>query len=98
MAHAIHQVVGFGKVSAFTLRVRFGDGTEQVIDFRPVMHGELYGPLSNERFFDQVKLDTEANTLVWPNGADFDPTTLHDWPVLGTALATLARQWSTVPG
>jgi hypothetical protein len=23
---------------------------------------------------------TEAGTLVWPNDADFDPSTLHDWP------------------
>jgi hypothetical protein len=27
-----------------------------------------------------VKLDLEANTLIWPNGADFDPAILHDWP------------------
>ncbi|MDQ2899086.1 MAG: hypothetical protein M3Y07_04705 [Acidobacteriota bacterium] len=29
--------------------------------------------------FNQVHIDPEVNTLVWPNGADFDPATLHDW-------------------
>jgi len=32
--------------------------------------------------------------LVWPNGADFDPATLHDWPELGDELAAMARSWS----
>ena len=30
--------------------------------------------------FNRVTLDSEAGTLVSPNGADFDPSTLHDWP------------------
>ena len=30
--------------------------------------------------FGQVWIDPEVHTLVWPNGADFDPATLHDWP------------------
>jgi hypothetical protein len=25
-------------------------------------------------------IDPEVYTLVWPNGADFDPSVLHDWP------------------
>ncbi len=28
-------------------------------------------------FFKQVKLDDEVQTLVWPNGADFDPSILY---------------------
>ncbi len=31
--------------------------------------------------------------LVWPNGADFDPARLHDWPDRVDALAALARTW-----
>jgi hypothetical protein len=27
-----------------------------------------------------VQIDPEAHSLAWPNGADFDPATLHDWP------------------
>jgi hypothetical protein len=40
-----------------------------------------------------VVLNDEAGTLAWPNGADFDPATLHDWPVVGQELATRARPW-----
>jgi hypothetical protein len=31
--------------------------------------------------------------MVWPNGADFDPATLHDWPKYAAALAARARSW-----
>lgn len=93
MSHAIHAVTGFEKVAPFTLRIRFEDGTVQVVDFRPVLAGEIFGPLADLKVFDQVRLDEESRTLVWPNGADFDPATLHDWPEEGPRLAALARSW-----
>ncbi len=75
----------------------FEDGSSQVIDFRPVLVGELYGPLSDLSVFDRVRLDEEAHTLVWPNCADFDPAILHNWPEAGPQLAALARKWKSVP-
>jgi hypothetical protein len=92
--HAIHRVQSFERVGPHALRIVFGDGSEQTIDFAPVLRGELYGPLRDPEVFGRVRLDTEVHTLVWPNGADFDPTTLHDWPSVANALATLARSWT----
>jgi hypothetical protein len=97
VAHEIHRVVGFQQVGEFTLLVSFADGTSQEVDFSPVLHGQMFGPLSDPEFFAKVRLDEEVHTLVWPNGADFDPATLHDWPVLGRAMAELAQGWATVP-
>lgn len=80
MEHAIYRVVDFKKISTYILMVKFDDGKEIEIDFRPVLNGELYAPLLDERIFNQFEIDPEIHTLVWPNGADFDPETLHDWP------------------
>src|ERR1700750_771367 len=80
MNHAIHRVESFEIVGAYQLRLRFDDGVEQTIDFLPVLSGELYGALRDLKIFNQVKIDPEVHTLVWPNGADFDPATLHNWP------------------
>jgi hypothetical protein len=93
MKHAIYHVRSFKIEAPFTLRVGFDDATEQVIDFQPVLAGELFGPLRNLTLFNQVRIDPEVSTLVWPNGADFDPATLHDWPNHAKALAARAAQW-----
>jgi hypothetical protein len=95
MAHEIYRISLFEKVAPFTLRVQFDDGTSQIIDFRPVLNGDLYGPLQEPTLFDQVRLDPEVHTLVWPNGAGFDPAILHNWSESGPALKTLAEQWVT---
>lgn len=80
MSHALYNVTASETVKPYTLRVRFSDHTEQVIDFQPVLHGEMYAPLRSLDYFNQVRLDPETKTLVWPNGADFDPYVLHEWP------------------
>ena len=95
--HRIYRVEAFQIIAPFTLRVRFDDQTEQVIDFTPVLSGDLLGPLRDSSVFDKVRLDPEVHTLVWPNGADFDPETLHDWPQHSQALAARARRWDSHP-
>lgn len=97
MPHPICKVESFQIEGPYTLRVRFDDGNEQVINFRPVLAGGLYGPLRDQVIFEQVRLDPEVHTLVWPNGADFDPTTLHDWPRYERALIARAARWELSP-
>ena len=96
MSHPIYRVRSFEIVSAYTLYVRFDDNTQQLIDFQPILAGELYSPLRDLELFNQVRIDREVDTLVWPNGADFDPATLHDWPVHEQAFGELARSWKSV--
>lgn len=97
MEHPIHRVRSFRIEGPYTLRVEFDDDTEQVIDFKSVLAGELYRPLRELAVFNQVRVDPEVRTLVWPNGADFDPATLHDWPQYAEALAARAKQWELAP-
>ena len=41
MGHAIHRVEEFEIVEPYTLTLRFSDGSEQRIDFRPVLEGAV---------------------------------------------------------
>lgn len=94
MRHAIHRVTGVRIVGNYTLEVEFADGARRNIDFRPVMAGEVYGPLLDRFLFEEVKVDPEVHTLPWSNGADFDPATLHDWPDFEEAFRERAKQWN----
>ena len=94
--HPIYRVVTFEIVAPYTLRVRFDDTSAQTINFEPVLAGELYAPLRDLKLFNQVSIDPEVHTLVWPNGADFDPATLHDWRSHEQELGERARHWQTL--
>jgi hypothetical protein len=96
MSHPIYQVQAVEVVGPYRLRVQFTDNTEQVINLKPVLAGELYTPLLDLQVFEKVAIDPEVKTLVWPNGADFDPATLHDWPEHKEAFAARAREWERV--
>ncbi len=93
MFHPIYRVRSFEIIYPQTLCVQFDDDTEQTINFRPILAGELYKPLRDLTLFNQVRIDHEVCTLVWPNGADFDPATLHDWPQSVDALIERSDQW-----
>ena len=94
MEHSIHRITGFEIVGPYRLRVTFADGVVRTIDFQEVLEGELYGPLRVLTRFNAVTLDDETHTLVWPNGADFDPATLHDWPGHEAAMVSMAKGWA----
>ena len=91
--HKLYRVTEFRVEGPYTLWVQFDDGSAQVIDFEPVLHGEILGPLRDAVLFDQVAIDPIAHTLSWPNGADFDPETLRNWPDYQEELAAKAQSW-----
>ncbi len=93
----LYRVTGFEIVADYTLRVKFNDGTEQVIDFEPILRGPVFGPLRDIAIFNQVKLEEDFGTLEWPTGADIDPTVLHDWPEHVESIIERRRQRFAMP-
>jgi hypothetical protein len=97
MHHEIYTVKSFKIAGPYILWIQFDDDREQVINFLPMLRGELYAPLRNLKLFNQVQLDEEAGNLIWPNDADFDPATLHNWDVVGDAMIKMAQSWPEGP-
>ncbi len=63
----------------YRLELGFTDGLRKEVDFkeRIVGRGGVFLPLADVEFFKQVQLDSEAGTIVWPNGVDFCPDVLY---------------------
>ena len=74
----IPSVVSVEQTGPYRLRLRFDDGVEGEIDVQSATTFEgVFEPLGDPTFFSQVRVDEDAGTIVWPNGADLDPLVLH---------------------
>jgi len=62
----------------YQLWLKFNDDTEGAVDLSKELWGTVFEPLKDVKLFSQVKVDTELDTIVWPNGADLAPEFLHD--------------------
>ena len=65
-------------VTAFTVWLRFSDGTEGRLDLAGELHGPVFEPLRDPSYFAQLRVDPELDTIAWPNGADFAPEFLYE--------------------
>ncbi|MCX6050822.1 MAG: DUF2442 domain-containing protein [Chloroflexi bacterium] len=88
----LHDVKSFEFVGNYMIRIKFDDATERVIDFEPILYGPMFGPLRDLNLFNQVRLDQDLGTLIWPTEADIDPTVLHDWPQHVDAIIKRRRE------
>jgi hypothetical protein len=60
------------------LRLLFSDGTVGDVDFSAEQWTGVLEPLNDPDYFALVAVDTEAGTIVWPNGIDLAPEPLYD--------------------
>ena len=65
------------------LRLSFDDGCEGEVRFGDDDWGGVFDPLKDPAYFAEARLDEELGTVVWPNGADIAPETLHLWATRG---------------
>jgi len=70
-------VIDVRYVKDYVLWVKFEDGSEGEVDLATSLRGPVFQPLKEIAFFKQVRVSSELGTIVWPNGADIAPETLH---------------------
>jgi hypothetical protein len=73
-----YELVEAKYVRDFIVWVRFDDGVEGEIDFKPELYGPVFEPLLDPSQFRSFSIHPEFRTLVWKNGADFAPEFLHE--------------------
>ena len=70
-------VIGAAVIGDHRLRLLFDDGTVGDVDLSKMEWKGVFGPLGDQAYFAQVKVDPDAATVVWPNGADLAPEKLY---------------------
>ena len=60
----------------FKMRLVFNDGVEGTVDFADWLTGPVFEPLKDRAYFERFFI--EGGTIMWPNGADIAPETLHE--------------------
>jgi hypothetical protein len=66
-------------IEGHTVRLWFEDGTEKTVDLDPYLYGPVFEEIRRDpTVFAAVRVDADAGTIVWPNGADLAPDTLYE--------------------
>ena len=74
---AMLRVTDVEPLDGYRLRVAFNDGVVRDVDCSFLLRGSRGEPLRDPAYFRQVRVDSEARTIAWPNGLDPAPELLH---------------------
>ena len=74
------RITGARVRTPYIVELQFTDGTQGVVDLGRWILGArgVFAALQDPAFFEQLTVDREAGTIVWPNGADLDPDVLYE--------------------
>ena len=74
----LKDVVAVEALEPYRLRLVFEDGVAGEVDVAHLVRFEgVFAPLRDPASFRAVRVEPEAGTVVWPNGADLDPDVLY---------------------
>lgn len=91
----LQDIVEVKLLGGYRLHIRFENGASGSIDVTSLVDlTGVFSPLKEQAYFDQVRVDPDLGTIVWPNGADLDPVVLYS-TVTGEALPDFTAVWVT---
>ncbi len=74
----MHYVTEATYVSEYKIKVRFENGEVRLVDLGPHLYGPVFESLKDLSFFKALKVNTDIDTVAWPNDADFSPDFLYE--------------------
>ena len=87
----IPHVIDARHAGGYRVWLRFDDGLSGEIDLEKELWGPVFEPLRDVAEFAKLRADPEADTIVWPNGADFAPEFLYDELKAALAATSAAK-------
>lgn len=74
----MHFVKNVEYVSDYKLKLTFENNIVKLVDLESHLDGEVFEPLTNIDYFKTVKVNSDIDTIVWENEADFSPDFLYE--------------------
>ena len=62
---------------AHTVRIVFADGEVRDVNITPLLDTPAFSPLRETAIFEQVKVDEDTGTIIWPGDVDLDPDVIY---------------------
>ena len=74
----MNDIIEARALGGYRVFLRFDDGVAGEIDLGEVIKFEgVFATLRDESEFAKLRVDPNAGTIFWPNGADLDPDVLY---------------------
>lgn len=74
----LKDIVAVKPLGEYELYLRFEYGIEGVVDVSQLIEFTgIFAPIKDVFYFNQVQLNSELGTIVWPNEADLDSDVLY---------------------
>lgn len=78
MADEMVRVRDVEVLDGYKVNLTFTDDSTKIVDLEKFLWGPIFEPIRRSgELFEAVRVDDEAGTIVWPNGADIDPDVLY---------------------
>ena len=78
----MHYVTGVAYAGEHKLWIRFEDNKLRLVDLADHLDGPVFEPLKDLSYFQSFRLNSDIDTVAWPNNADFSPDFLYSIGVL----------------
>ena len=90
----LKDVIAVIPLDGYRLRLRFEDGAAGEVDVAELIQFRgVFAALREKAVFDQVRVDPELGTVVWPGGGDLDPDVLYALAT-GEPIPDLVPEWA----
>ena len=73
----MNQLIEIKPLGNYLIWMKFKDGVEKVINFRPFIGKGISKDLENPQYFDKATIESGGG-ISWPNGYDFCPNFLKE--------------------
>jgi hypothetical protein len=73
----MHYVTNVEYAGDYKLLIQFEDNAPRIVDLANHLDGPIFEPLKDLDYFHLFRLNSDIDTVVWPNNADFSPDFLY---------------------